>query len=1189
MIKNIHINDTIAVFCFIFGINIRTMKILFTFSLVCLLCTVLQAENEVQTQEQYVFDLALNTIVGPMNGYFLSDQEIVSVTIANYGTQIAGPFSLSYQLGSVIVTENFPGSVPVNDTLSYTFNQAADFSDIGSHPLKVWLNLSNDEFHGNDTLTVEIQNSIITYCASAATSLTALDIGSFSLSNLHTSLPGTIELNPLATASYTDYTSLADAARLIRGGQYTLRIQPYYVMQGIQNSVRVFIDWNADGQFDMQTETVYSGTQNAFFYTAYSTSITVPADAHTGITGMRVIVAGVGSPIGLGPCNTYYSGETEDYLVDIRDPGNVDAGIWSITQPAGLLNSLTWVDVQCIFRNYGYNPFSTTLIGYSLGDGPAFLEIANTDPILFWGSGMYTFSFPLLVPEEPFTLKVFSLLDGDEFPENDTCFMSFQVTPFCQEVMAVPDLPNIVPAPDDSLELRVCRGTAVQFAATGFYPENDSVYHQSDSTSLFIWNFSDGTTDTGQIVTHTFPTAGYFPVYVEIIDIHQCSSGLTRMVTVKVSPDSLVSVQNPIQICAFSSHAISVGHSPTNTIQINTSTSIQENPVMYNSATLIPDVGNTGGIVISLPVTITSAMPGSTLISADDLEFVQVQMEHSFVGDLEISLECPNGTVVMLKSFDQMGGAFMGEPKGGVNHGNFDCLQNTCFTDPVQNPAGIGYNYSFSMNPVYTTMQSYVNGGNMPNPPFGYSEMDSSSYLPEEPFSILEGCPLNGTWTLKVADYWAIDNGWVFNWTLGLNPLLLPVPVLEVGIDTIIFSGPGIIAQQAEQITIQHDDPGTYYYSVTIIDEFGCNMDTVLTVNVGVEFSAFCNEDIYLVNPGTASLWVTPLGGIPPYQFTWGNGAHSQGITAYTSQTTVYYVTVTDAQGCNAVDSVQVAIGLIPQGSPFLKNRMEWSIYGYGYIGYPFYTTFHRLVLYDSLINQVSYKKAWYCPDEYPSDWHFEFLVRDNGNQKIYRYDAVSQTERLIFDFSLQPGDSVLLSWSSSMPDYYVYAWSRDTVYVAGAYRPRIILGATAEVSGNPLDVWVEGLGSMLWGPVSKPPGYVGTMDTVLCIHYQQAQIYQKPGFTSCHLENVGISETENGSLVLYPNPVEDVSVFQAPTTINGPVVLEVYDVLGRLSKTIRESGLEQIQIRHSDFRPGLYFFRISDNQKEFFGKFVIH
>lgn len=1164
------------------------MKNLFTFCLVIMICSGLQAKSGTHAGELYSIDLAMNLIVSPVNGAFLSDQEVVSVMIANTGTQTAGPFSLSYQLGSVVVTENFPGSIAVNDTVPFSFIQKADFSDPGLHLLKVWLTMTSDENHYNDTLELSVQNIIATYCPSAATNSGSLDIGFVSLNNLITAFLGPIELNPMATATYTDNTIQVAPANLICGGQYTLKVQPFYTQLGIQNSCCVYIDWNADGQYDWQTENVYSAMQSQFFFTPHMGFITVPTDAHTGLTGMRVIVANFANPLALGPCTSYFAGETEDYLVDIRNPGNIDAGVFSITEPVGLLTSQTQVEVKCTVRNYGDSTLISAILGYQIDDGPPAYENAVFNPIGFWEGFPFTFSLPLEVPTVPFQLKVFTVLNEDSYPQNDTCFMTYQVTPFCQPIVAVPDLPNMLPLPDDSLELRICRGTNVQFAANGLYPDNDSVYHQSNATSLFVWNFSDGTTDTGQIVTHTFPTAGYFPVYVEIIDIHQCSSGLTRMETVMVSPDSLVSVQNPVQICVNSPQVISVGHSPVNTLQINTTVSIQDNPVVYDSATLIPDVGNTGGVVISLPVTVTAAQPGSTLTSAGELEFVQINMEHSFVGDLEISLECPNGTILLLKSFNQTGGAYMGEPKGGVNHGNFDCLHDTCFNDPVDNPGGIGYNYRFSMNPVYSTMQTYASAGNMPNPPLGVAEMDSSSYLPEDPFSILEGCPLNGTWTLKVADYWAIDNGWVFNWTLGLNPLLLPEPVLEVGIDTILFSGPGIIEQQASQITILHTDPGSYSYSVTIIDDFGCSFDTVILVNVGIEFSANCSSNQYLVNPGTASFFVTPVGGIPPYQYHWSTGAFAQGIMAYTPVTTVYYVTVTDAQGCNAVDSVQVAIGLIPQGSPFLKNRMEWSIYGYGYIGYPFYTTFHRLVLYDSLINQVSYKKVWYCPDENPSNWHFEFLARDNGNQKIYRYDAVSQTERLIFDFSLQPGDSVLLSYSSSLPDYYVYAWSRDTVFVAGAYRPRIILGATAEVSGNPLDVWVEGLGSMLWGPVSKPPGYVGTMDTVLCIHYQQAQIYQKPGFTSCHLENVGISEPEKGNLVLYPNPVQDVSVFQVTTAINGPVVLEVYDVLGRLCTIVKERGMEELKIRKADYRSGLYFFKISDNQKEYFGKFII-
>jgi hypothetical protein len=148
-------------------------------------------------------------------------------------------------------------------------------------------------------------------------------------------------------------------------------------------------------------------------------------------------------------------------------------------------------------------------------------------------------------------------------------------------------------------------------------------------------------------------------------------------------------------------------------------------------------------------------------------------------------------------------------------------------------------------------------------------------------------------------------------------------------------------------------------------------------------------------------------------------------------------------------------------------------------------------------------------------------------------------------------------------------------------------LGSSPEVTDYPVDIWVTGLGSMLWGPLSRPAYTTGSADTVICIHFDQSLIFQKPGFTSCHLENVGISEPEKDNLVLYPNPVEDISVFQAPTAINGPVVLTVYDVLGRLCTTVKEPGLAELRIRHSDFRPGVYFFRISVNQNEYSGKFM--
>ena len=41
-----------------------------------------------------------------------------------------------------------------------------------------------------------------------------------------------------------------------------------------------------------------------------------------------------------------------------------------------------------------------------------------------------------------------------------------------------------------------------------------------------------------------------------------------------------------------------------------------------------------------------------------------------------------------------------------------------------------------------------------------------------EPFTDLVGCPLNGTWTLTVNDLFAIDNGYICDWSINFDPTL---------------------------------------------------------------------------------------------------------------------------------------------------------------------------------------------------------------------------------------------------------------------------------------------------------------------------------------------------------------------------------------------------------------------------------
>jgi PKD domain len=196
------------------------------------------------------------------------------------------------------------------------------------------------------------------------------------------------------------------------------------------------------------------------------------------------------------------------------------------------------------------NTLSTIGLGYSIDNGAPVFENYSGVPLAFWDIGVYTFSTSFVVPLTTFTITLFTVLPGDEDQSNDTLIAEYLVTPYCQPVSALPDLSAIIPAPDTAMIIRACRNSMLQFGALGSYPLNNQVYHQSDTSSVFIWSFGDGTTDTGQLVNHAFTSPGTKQVHVRVVDIHGCESNQVLIVKVYISPDSVIGIHPPDPVCA---------------------------------------------------------------------------------------------------------------------------------------------------------------------------------------------------------------------------------------------------------------------------------------------------------------------------------------------------------------------------------------------------------------------------------------------------------------------------------------------------------------------------------------------------------------------------------------------------------------------------------------------------------------
>ncbi len=102
-------------------------------------------------------------------------------------------------------------------------------------------------------------------------------------------------------------------------------------------------------------------------------------------------------------------------------------------------------------------------------------------------------------------------------------------------------------------------------------------------------------------------------------------------------------------------------------------------------------------------------------------------------------------------------------------------------------------------------------------------------------------------------------------------------------------------------------------YTVTVTDDNGCtkSASTTLTEPPQLTIDAGENDIVYFGYPDSACTTLSASnvgGGVPPYVLTWSTGSHDASIEVCPMNTTVYYLTVTDANDCMLTDSVQVCV-----------------------------------------------------------------------------------------------------------------------------------------------------------------------------------------------------------------------------------------------------------------------------------------
>ena len=111
------------------------------------------------TLTSFPFDSGVSSIDSPTDG-ILTSNEVIIVTITNYGENSISNFDVSYQIdGGSVITETFTSTIISGESSQFSFASTTDMSIVGqTYAIYSYTSLSGDEDSENDGITQNVQH-----------------------------------------------------------------------------------------------------------------------------------------------------------------------------------------------------------------------------------------------------------------------------------------------------------------------------------------------------------------------------------------------------------------------------------------------------------------------------------------------------------------------------------------------------------------------------------------------------------------------------------------------------------------------------------------------------------------------------------------------------------------------------------------------------------------------------------------------------------------------------------------------------------------------------------------------------------------------------------------------------------------------------------------------------------------------
>jgi subtilisin-like proprotein convertase family protein len=472
----------------------------------------------------------------------------------------------------------------------------------------------------------------------------------------------------------------------------------------------------------------------------------------------------------------------------------------------------------------GASTSSPNLGTYTGLAGPGIVEATLTN-----GTGCLTFVF-----------------QSDDITQNAGWSANISCIQPCQTIVS--NLVSTAPVAQVDGIIRICQGQQVTFNGNG-------TFSQTGTGATYNWSFGDGLPLNGTTVTQTFSAAGTYIANLNIEDPNGCLNTNRLNVIVQVSTTPTISPTiTPNSIC--------LGQTANATAAVAMTPFVQNCTPPISGTTFLPDGS---GVSYQTSIGVDCYTSNQVVTSASDIQNICLNVEHSYLGDLNIAIVCPNGQSAILKSYPGGGGTYLGCP----------------LDDPAVGP-GIGAQYCF--NSTATTLLVNAPNGTNCGTPAGATLL-TGTYRPVQPFTNLVGCPLNGQWTIQVTDNLGADNGYIFNWDINFNPALLPPTSITSFTPSIVSQGwqpaTGLATSAgSSSATVTPTATGSNCYTYSVTDNFGCSYNQQACVNVINNITATVNSAT-ICSGASATITATPVpAGTYNYAWTVPSGATNPGNVA---------------------------------------------------------------------------------------------------------------------------------------------------------------------------------------------------------------------------------------------------------------------------------------------------------------------